>query len=101
MNPLSSEAGLPRQSQVPDPAGAGLPRRTQVPNPAEGGLPRQSQVPDPAKAGEIRHRLASLRGKEYWRTLEELAGTSEFHEFLRREFPREAAAWGDSIGRRD
>ncbi len=48
----------------------------------------------------VRERLASARGKEYWRCLEELAETDEFKELLRREFPRQAAGWLDAIDRR-
>ncbi len=47
----------------------------------------------------IRHRLAPLRGRQYWRSLDELAQTPEFESLLQREFPREASVL-DSIGRR-
>jgi MoCo/4Fe-4S cofactor protein with predicted Tat translocation signal len=49
----------------------------------------------------IRQRLSSARGKEYWRCLEELADTPEFQTLLRREYPRHASAWLDSLDRRD
>ncbi len=48
----------------------------------------------------VRERLSSAHGKEYWRCLEELAETDEFKELLRREFPRQAAGWLDSLDRR-
>src|SRR5499433_1891340 len=48
----------------------------------------------------IRARLAKTTGKEYWRSLEELAGPEAFQESLRREFPNGAAEWGDALGRR-
>ncbi|MBI2149919.1 MAG: TAT-variant-translocated molybdopterin oxidoreductase [Acidobacteria bacterium] len=48
----------------------------------------------------IRERLAGARGREWWRSLEELAETEEFQELLRHEFPREAPAWEDPISRR-
>ena len=35
-------------------------------------------------------RLNGKRGKTYWRSLEELAGTEEFNEYLQQEFPRQA-----------
>ena len=35
----------------------------------------------------LRERLHSARGPEYWRSLEEVAGTEEFREFLHNEFP--------------
>ena len=49
----------------------------------------------------IRERLASLSGQEYWRCLEELADSEEFHEFLKQEFPQQAAGWFDGVSRRD
>ncbi|HET6893030.1 MAG TPA: TAT-variant-translocated molybdopterin oxidoreductase, partial [Pyrinomonadaceae bacterium] len=39
-------------------------------------------------------------GKNYWRSLEELSGSPEFHEFVRREFPQQAEEWNDPIERR-
>ncbi|HSB79926.1 MAG TPA: TAT-variant-translocated molybdopterin oxidoreductase, partial [Candidatus Methylomirabilis sp.] len=51
--------------------------------------------------GAIRERLAAARGQEYWRSLEELAETEGFQEFLHREFPQNASDWLDPVGRRD
>ena len=48
----------------------------------------------------IRERLAGLGGSAYWRSLDELAETPEFTEFLHREFPREASVWDDALSRR-
>ncbi len=48
----------------------------------------------------LRKRLESTRGREYWRSLEELADTSEFREFVHREFPKGASEWLDSMDRR-
>jgi MoCo/4Fe-4S cofactor protein with predicted Tat translocation signal len=48
----------------------------------------------------IRERLAAARGQEYWRSLEELAETEAFQEFLHREFPQNASEWLDPVGRR-
>jgi molybdopterin-containing oxidoreductase family iron-sulfur binding subunit len=39
-------------------------------------------------------------GPEYWRSLEELAGSTEFQEALHREFPKGASEWLDSVSRR-
>jgi molybdopterin-containing oxidoreductase family iron-sulfur binding subunit len=39
-------------------------------------------------------------GPEYWRSLEELAGSEEFQEMLHREFPKGASEWLDSFSRR-
>jgi MoCo/4Fe-4S cofactor protein with predicted Tat translocation signal len=49
----------------------------------------------------IRERLASSRGQEYWRCLEELADSEELHKFLTQEFPQQAAGWFDGVSRRD
>jgi MoCo/4Fe-4S cofactor protein with predicted Tat translocation signal len=50
----------------------------------------------------VRAKLQSKSSKQYWRTLEELAGDPEFEELLHREFPRQAPSeWDDSVDRRD
>jgi len=52
--------------------------------------------------GAIRERLAAQRGPALWRSLEELAGSDEFLEFLEYEFPRQAAGIREAgTGRRD
>src|SRR5262245_11463394 len=48
----------------------------------------------------LRGRLEATRGREYWRSLESLAETPEFTEFLHREFPQNASEWLDPVGRR-
>src|SRR5690349_16428253 len=48
----------------------------------------------------IRTRLAGLEGKTYWRSLEELADTPEFREYVGREFPAQASEFADPAGRR-
>ena len=49
----------------------------------------------------VRAKLQTKTGKQYWRTLEELADNPQFEELLHREFPRQAAEWDDSVDRRD
>ena len=44
--------------------------------------------------------IRSKQGKHYWRSLEELAETDEFNQFLHREFPEQASEWNDPVGRR-
>src|ERR1051325_8266584 len=39
-------------------------------------------------------------GKKYWRSLEELADSPVFREFVAREFPQQAEEWHDPIERR-
>jgi MoCo/4Fe-4S cofactor protein with predicted Tat translocation signal len=48
----------------------------------------------------IRAHPEALRGREYWRSLEELAQTEEFREFLHHEFPHHASGWLDAVSRR-
>jgi molybdopterin-containing oxidoreductase family iron-sulfur binding subunit len=46
------------------------------------------------------HDAAEKTGPEYWRSLEELAGSEEFQAALHREFPKGASEWVDSVSRR-
>src|SRR2546430_7225537 len=56
----------------------------------------------PMDLAAVRAKLQSKTDKQYWRTLEELAGDSQFEELLHREFPRQAPSeWDDSVDRRD
>jgi molybdopterin-containing oxidoreductase family iron-sulfur binding subunit len=48
----------------------------------------------------LRARLANAEGREFWRSLDELADTPEFNELLKREFPHGAAEWRDPVSRR-
>src|SRR5712692_1199246 len=73
------------------------------------GRPKREDV-CPSKNGKLD--LDSLRaqineannndkaGPEYWRSLEELAGSPAFQEALHREFPKGASEWVDSVSRR-
>ncbi len=47
-----------------------------------------------------RAQIARTNGPEYWRSLEELAGSSEFQEMMHREFPKGASEWLDAVSRR-
>jgi MoCo/4Fe-4S cofactor protein with predicted Tat translocation signal len=49
----------------------------------------------------VRTRLAAAHGRQYWRSLEEVAQTPEFTEFLHREFPVQASEWKDDVSRRN
>jgi MoCo/4Fe-4S cofactor protein with predicted Tat translocation signal len=56
----------------------------------------------PLDLAAVRAKLQSKTGKQYWRTLEELAEDPEFEELLHREFPRQAPSeWDESVDRRD
>ena len=41
---------------------------------------------------EVRAKLDGKTGKRFWKNLDELAETPEFHEMLAEEFPRQAGA---------
>src|SRR2546429_3811144 len=58
------------------------------------------QPTTPPDLAAMRARLQTAQGAEYWRSLEELAGSQEFQEFLHREFPQQASEWQDAMGRR-
>jgi molybdopterin-containing oxidoreductase family iron-sulfur binding subunit len=56
----------------------------------------------PMDLATVRDKLQSKTGKQYWRTLEELAGDPQFEELLHREFPRQAPSeWDEGVDRRD
>ncbi len=44
--------------------------------------------------------VPSASGKQYWRSLEELADSPVFEEFVQREFPQQAEEWNDPVERR-
>ncbi|HEY7096916.1 MAG TPA: TAT-variant-translocated molybdopterin oxidoreductase [Terriglobales bacterium] len=59
----------------------------------------------PSKKGKLdldsaRAHIAAVQGPEYWRSLEELAGSENFQEMLHREFPKGASEWLDTVSRR-
>ena len=59
----------------------------------------------PTKKGKLdldaaRERIAETQGPEYWRSLQELAGSPDFQEMLHREFPQGASEWLDAVSRR-
>ena len=47
----------------------------------------------------VRARLEGARGRDYWRSLDDLAATPEFQELLAREFPQQAIGWSDDEDR--
>src|SRR5206468_1169795 len=59
------------------------------------------QPAPPLDFAAIRARLAGAQGPRFWQSLEELAETEAFQDFLFREFPRQASEWeDDEPGRR-
>ncbi len=64
-----------------------------------------SESPKKLDLAAVRARLEKARGREYWRSLEDLAATPGFKDLLDREFPQQAIGWSedeDSVeGRRN
>jgi molybdopterin-containing oxidoreductase family iron-sulfur binding subunit len=54
----------------------------------------------PLEPDAVSRRLAGRTGRRFWRGLEELVETDEFHDYLRREFPEQAEEWTDPVTRR-
>jgi molybdopterin-containing oxidoreductase family iron-sulfur binding subunit len=49
---------------------------------------------------EVRAKLQGVKGKRYWRSIDELAGTPEFEAAVAKEFPDQAQEWVDPVSRR-
>jgi len=68
-----------------------------------GKLHREEICPDKKSTLDletVRARVAETKGPEFWRSLEELAGSEEFREMMHREFPKGASEWIDPVSRR-
>lgn len=48
----------------------------------------------------VLNKLENSEGKQYWRSLDELAQGEGFQEMIQREFPRQAGEWTDPVTRR-
>jgi len=48
----------------------------------------------------MREKILAQNGKEYWRSIDELAETPEFGEFVKREYPLHTEDWNSSFSRR-
>jgi len=55
---------------------------------------------NPLDLAAIRQRLGILKGKNYWRSLHELADDKDFEKIVQQEFPRQASLLPE-LGRRD
>ena len=49
---------------------------------------------------QVRAKLDGVKGKRYWRSIDELAGTPEFEAAVAKEFPDAAQEWVDPVSRR-
>src|SRR5579871_420280 len=77
----------PASGGVPDPKSASINQLFD--------LPPMSESPNKLDLAAVRARLEKARGREYWRSLEDLAATPGFKDLLEREFPQQAIGWSD------
>jgi len=54
----------------------------------------------PMTLAQVQAKLKGVKGKKYWRSIDELAGTPEFEAAVAKEFPDAAAEWVDPVSRR-
>ena len=54
----------------------------------------------PMSLAQVREELKGVKGKRYWRSVDELANTPEFQAAVEREFPGSAQEWVDPVSRR-
>jgi molybdopterin-containing oxidoreductase family iron-sulfur binding subunit len=54
----------------------------------------------PMTLEQVRSKLSGVRGKKYWRSVDELADTPEFQAAVEKEFPNSAQEWVDPVSRR-
>ena len=59
------------------------------------------QAPRKLDLPGVRALLEKSHGREYWRSLEDLAQTDAFQDLMHREFPRYASEWEDGDSRRN
>jgi molybdopterin-containing oxidoreductase family iron-sulfur binding subunit len=55
---------------------------------------------EPMSLAQVRASLKSVKGKKYWRSVDELADTAEFQAAVEKEFPSAAQEWVDPVSRR-
>lgn len=60
----------------------------------------QAASSEPMSLAEVRAELKGVKGKRYWRSIDELANTPEFQAAVEREFPSAAQEWVDPVSRR-
>ena len=61
---------------------------------------QQPSNSEPMTLEAVRRELSGVKGKKYWRSLNEMANTPEFQAAVEREFPSAAQEWVDPVSRR-
>jgi molybdopterin-containing oxidoreductase family iron-sulfur binding subunit len=72
------------------------------PAPSTGALAPEgsSSQTAPMTLAEVRLELKGVKGKKYWRSIDELANTPDFQAAVEKEFPSAAQEWVDPVTRR-
>jgi len=60
----------------------------------------QAETGTPMTLARVRAELKGVKGKKYWRSIDELANTEDFQAAVEREFPGSAPEWVDPVSRR-
>jgi molybdopterin-containing oxidoreductase family iron-sulfur binding subunit len=63
-------------------------------------VPKGTGTGAPMTLVQVREHLKGVKGKRYWRSVDELADTEEFQKAVEREFPSSAQEWVDPVSRR-
>ena len=64
------------------------------------GGEKMNKAEAPMTLAAVREELKGVKGKRYWRSIDELAGTPEFQAAVEKEFPSAAQEWVDPVSRR-
>jgi MoCo/4Fe-4S cofactor protein with predicted Tat translocation signal len=64
------------------------------------GRNTSENLSDPGNFRAAGDNLSPVAGRTYWRSLDELAETAEFRQWLEREFPQGASEFSDPVSRR-
>jgi len=73
------------------------------PNKTGSGVDKHHDLPlnaGPMTLAQVHADLKGAKGKKFWRSIDELAGTDEFQAAVEREFPASAQEWVDPVSRR-
>src|ERR1035438_5846164 len=105
MNSMGAEAAEDggRMSQVHEeqPSGAKAQPSLSAPYGTTEVVPFQNPgAGKPITLAQVRKELKAVKGKRYWKSVDELADTAEFQAAVEKEFPGSAQEWVDPVSRR-
>ncbi len=75
---------------------------TQQAGASQGAAPQVVTRIGPARMtlAQVRETLDGKTGRRFWKNLDQLADTPEFHDLMQEEFPRQTTEWVDAVSRR-